>query len=72
MMHDAHDYLQTRPYRLLPHALDLNQVAAPQDATDHGACVKVDPYLSASTQYILVQDRYIMGIESQNYSLRDF
>jgi hypothetical protein len=24
MMHDAHDYLQTRPYRLLPHALDLN------------------------------------------------
>jgi hypothetical protein len=31
MMHDTHDYLQTRPYRLLPHALNLNlnQVTVP-------------------------------------------
>jgi hypothetical protein len=26
VMRDAHDYLQTGPYRLLPHAIDLNQV----------------------------------------------
>jgi hypothetical protein len=54
VMRDAHEYLQTRPYHLLPRALDLNQVMAPQDAaTDPTTRVEVDPYLSASAQYIL-------------------
>jgi hypothetical protein len=54
VMRDAHDYLQTGPYRLLPHALNFNQVMMSQDAAaDYAACVEVDPCLSASTQYIL-------------------
>jgi hypothetical protein len=49
VMRDAHDYLQTRPYRQLPRALNLNQVTVPQDAAaDYAACVEVDPCLSAS------------------------
>jgi hypothetical protein len=53
-MRDAHDYLQTGPYRLLPRALNLNLVTVSQDAAaDYAARVKVDPYMSASTQYIL-------------------
>jgi hypothetical protein len=73
MMRDAHDYLQTGPYRLLPRALDLNQVTAPQATTaDRTARVEVDPCLSTSAQYILAQDRYIMEMESQIRSLRDF
>jgi hypothetical protein len=32
VMRDAHDYLKTRPYHLLPRALNLNQVMVPQDA----------------------------------------
>jgi hypothetical protein len=73
VIRDAHDYLQTRPYRLLPRALNLNQVTVPQDAAaDDAARVEVDPCLSASAQYILAQDHYIMEVESQNHSLRDF
>jgi hypothetical protein len=54
VMRDVHDYLQTGPYRLLPRALDLNQVAAPLATTaDRVAHVEVDPYLSTSVQYIL-------------------
>jgi hypothetical protein len=54
VMRDAHDYLQTRPYRLLPRALNLNQVTVSQDAAaDYPTRVEVDPYLSASAQYIL-------------------
>jgi hypothetical protein len=72
-MRHAHDYLQTGPYCLLPCALDLNQVTVLQDAAaNHATHVKVDPYLSASTQYILAQDHYIMEVESQNHSLWDF
>jgi hypothetical protein len=49
VMRDAHDYLQTGPYRLLPRALNLNQVTVPQDAaTDYAVRVKVDPCLSTS------------------------
>jgi glutamate/tyrosine decarboxylase-like PLP-dependent enzyme len=45
----------------------------PQDAAaDYATCVEVDPCLSASAQYILAQDHYIMEVESQNRSLRDF
>jgi hypothetical protein len=45
----------------------------PQDAAaNYVARVEVDPYLSASVQYILAQDHYIMEVESQNRSLRDF
>jgi hypothetical protein len=45
----------------------------PQDTdVDYATCVEVDPYLSASAQYILVQDHYIMEVESQNCSLQDF
>jgi hypothetical protein len=29
VMRDAHDYLKTRPYRLLPAALDLNRFSEP-------------------------------------------
>jgi hypothetical protein len=29
VMHDAHDYLKTGPYRLLPTALDLNRFSEP-------------------------------------------
>jgi hypothetical protein len=73
VMRDAHDYLQTGPYRLLPRALNLNQVTVPQDAAaDYAARVEIDPCLSASAQYILAQDHYIMEVESQNCSLRDF
>jgi hypothetical protein len=68
-----HDYLQTGPYRLLPRAFNLNQVTVLQDAAaNYAARVEVDPYLSASVQYILAQDHYIMEVESQNRSLRDF
>jgi hypothetical protein len=53
-MRDAHDYLQTRPYHLLPCALNLNQVTVLQDAaTDYATRVEIDPCLSASAQYIL-------------------
>jgi hypothetical protein len=31
MMRDTHDYLQTRHYRLLPRALNLNQVTVLHD-----------------------------------------
>jgi hypothetical protein len=73
VMRNAHDYLQTGPYRLLPCALNLNQVTVPQDATaDYTTRVEVDPCLSISAQYILAQDNYIMEVESQNHSLRDF
>jgi hypothetical protein len=73
VMRDTHDYLQTGPYRLLPRALNLNQVMVPQDAAaDYTTHVEVDPCLSASTQYILIQDHYIMEVESQNRSLQDF
>jgi hypothetical protein len=45
----------------------------PQDAAaDYAARVEVDPCLSASAQYILAQDHYIMEVESKNRSLRDF
>jgi hypothetical protein len=72
-MCDEHDYLQTGPYRLLPRALNLNQVTVPQDAAaDYTTRVEVDPYLSASAQYNLAQDHYIMELESQNRSLQDF
>jgi hypothetical protein len=72
-MCDVHDYLQTRPYHLLPYALNLNQVTVSQDtATNWAARVEVDPCLSASAQYILAQDHYIMEVESQNCNLRDF
>jgi hypothetical protein len=49
VMHDAHDYLKTRPYRLLPTALDLNRFSEPQiTATDHATRDEVDPCLRAS------------------------
>jgi hypothetical protein len=54
VMRDMHDYFQTRPYRLLPCALNLNQAMVPQDAAvDYATRVEVDPCLSAFAQYIL-------------------
>jgi hypothetical protein len=48
-MRDAHDYLKTGPYYLLPAALELNRFSEPQITTaDHAARDKVDPYLRAS------------------------
>jgi len=71
-MRDAHDYLKTGPYRLLPAALDLNRFSKPQiTAAERAACDKVDPCLRASTQYIITQDRYIMDVEMQNHRYRD-
>jgi hypothetical protein len=32
---------------------------------------EVDPYLRASVQYIITQDRYIMDVEMQNRRYRD-
>jgi hypothetical protein len=50
VMHDAHDYLKTGPYRLLPAALDLNRFSEPQiTAADHATRDEVDPCLRAST-----------------------
>jgi hypothetical protein len=64
VMHDAHDYLKTGPYRLLPSALDPNRFSEPQITTvDRAAHDEVNPYLRASAQYIITQDRYIMDIE---------
>ena len=49
VMHDAHDYLKTGPYHLLPAALDLNRFSKPQiSAADHAMRDEVDPYLRAS------------------------
>jgi hypothetical protein len=67
VMRDAHDYLKTGPCRLLPAALDRNRFSEPQiTATDRAARDEVDPYLRASAQYIIAQDRYIMDVEMQN------
>jgi hypothetical protein len=53
-MRDAHDYLKTGPYRLLPAALDLNRFSEPQiTAADRVARDEVDPCLRASAQYII-------------------
>jgi len=72
VMRDAHDYLKTGPYRLLPAALDLNRFSEPQiTAADRAACDEVDPCLRASAQYIIAQDRYIMDVEMQNRRHRD-
>jgi hypothetical protein len=49
VMCDAHDYLKTGPYRLLPAALDLNRFLEPQiTAADRAARDEVDPCLRAS------------------------
>jgi hypothetical protein len=54
VMRDAHDYLKTGPYRLLPAALDLNRFLEPQiTATDCVVRDEVDPCLRASAQYII-------------------
>jgi hypothetical protein len=54
VMRDAHDYLRTGSYRLLPGALDLNKFSEPQiTAVDRAARDEVDPYLRASTQNII-------------------
>jgi hypothetical protein len=54
VMRDAHDYLKTGPYRLLPAALDLNRFSEPQiTAADRAARDEVDPCLRASAQYII-------------------
>jgi hypothetical protein len=72
VMRDAHDYLRTRLYRLLPAALDLNRFSESQiTAADHATWDEVDPCLRASAQYIIAQDRYIMDVEMQNYRYRD-
>jgi hypothetical protein len=72
VMRDAHDYLKTGPYRLLPAALDLNRFSKPQiTAADRAARDKVNPCLRASVQYIIARDRYIMDVEMQNCRYRD-
>jgi hypothetical protein len=72
VMRDAHDYLKTGPYRLLPAALDLNRFLEPQiTSADHAACDEVDPCLRDSMQYIIAQDCYIMDVEMQNHRYRD-
>jgi hypothetical protein len=49
VLRDAHDYLKTGPYRLLPAALDLNRFSEPQiTAADRAARDEVDPCLRAS------------------------
>jgi hypothetical protein len=54
VMRDAHDYLKTGLYRLLPAALDLNRFSEPQITTvDRAACDEVNPCLRASAQYII-------------------
>jgi hypothetical protein len=71
-MRDAHDYLKTGPYHLLPAALDLNRFSEPQITTvDRAARDEVDPCLRASVQYIIAQDCYIMDVEMQNRRYRD-
>jgi hypothetical protein len=53
VMRDAHDYLKTEPYRLLPTALDLNRFLEPQiTAADRATRDEVDPYLRAFAQYM--------------------
>ena len=44
VMRDAHDYLKTGPYRLLPAALDLNRFSEPQITdTEHAERDEVNP-----------------------------
>jgi hypothetical protein len=54
VMCDAHDYLKTGLYRLLPAALDFNRFSELQiTAANRATRDEVNPYLSASTQYII-------------------